>query len=331
MSEDPDTIEERVLKRESDLESNAELAQAWLTRELGDTNQRLNEVTHSIEFNSRYEPTPPGPRPHPEAGGMDMTDWQVERLEYENWPMEREEELQSLEAEDEMLSEKLSDLLYSRDRLENGDPQVIARLAALEKARQKDLEKQEKIRKVKEEGLRLDGANEVIGKIKELKAAEKGAWKKDPNSHRWDALLPTPNGWNLVSSPTRGHRYAYQQGKGPLGLPLVHIQIVGQQFTKREEGEVVLRYQDLSNMKAKKTKQGIKTDEPGLGLYFSIKDDLVKDLSAVRLEPQFQFGTHGDIEIRATGKSTIMTQEHFNRFRSHLNSLVEGVKASSNQ
>lgn len=331
MNEDPIATEELDPKRESELEANAELAQVWLTRELEDTNQRLKEVAHSTDFNSRYEPAPPGPHPHPEAGGMDLADWKVESLEYENWPMEREEELQHLEAEDEMLTEKLSDLLYSRDRLESGDPHVIARLAALEKARQKDLEKQEKIRKMKEEGLPLDGANEVIGKIKELKASEKGAWKKDPSSHRWDALLPTPNGWNLVSSSTQGHRYAYQQGKSPLGLHLVHIQIVDQQFTKKEKGEVVLRYQDLSNMKAEKTKQGIKTDEPGLGLYFSIKDDLVKDLSAVRLEPQFQFGTHGDIEIRATGKSTIMTQEQFDRFRSHLNSLVEGVKASSAQ
>lgn len=320
-------IDQNTENQEGREMSDAELAQAYLTREIEEANKRLADIEHQSKFYRTYKPTPPGPRPHPDDGGMDHSDWEVAQGEYEQWPEEREETLEHLATEQETLYGKSADLQDLGVKAERGDANTIALLAGRERARKEAVAEQERITRAQKEGVALDGIDEVISQIQELRQVD---WKKDPNS-QWDSVVPTPNGWRQYYDHEYGFTYAL--GEADLGNPKIAMQ-VGQghsweQSASRSQHILRVRYLDLSNMSAERAAAGIKVHKQGLGLHFEIDTNrkIVLNHSATQMEPGFT--KPNENKARSNGKSFPMTQDHFNGFKSNLTSLIEGVKMSS--
>lgn len=321
MAEDP--VEHR---EERDM-SDAELAQAYLTRETEETNKSIADNQSQEKFYTTYKgPTHPGTSPNSDAG-MDIADWNASRLEYEQWPEEREETLERIAGEQEALYEKRADLEDLGTRMERGDPNTVALLAGREKARREAIAEQERTRRVQKEGVAFEGVDEVINQIQELGQA---TWKKDPSGH-WDSLLPTPNGWRKYYDSENGYTYAF--GEADLGNPKISMQIgrghAWEQDSAKSQHLVRVRYNDLSDMKAERhtgARLGFKVDKPGLGLHFEIDTNrkVVLNHSAGDMKPGFM--NSNDPKAKSVGVYRPMTQEHFNGFKSNLNSLVQGVK-----
>lgn len=291
---------EDEVRKELEPRSDLELANSWLKRETEETSKRLRGAESSERFYTTYKPKPPGPRPSwVESGSMDASDWDMEEAEYHQWPEEQEEMLGHLRDEVEVLMDTSSYLLEYRSRVEAGDPHTIAELAARERARLATLEKEKKRRIEWQQGVKLEGVEEVSVQLQKLEQM-----KPDPKGTN------LPEGWRWQYSSADGMRFVYRSGQGPSGGFVTSIAVDRGHRELREQDEITVRYRDFS---------GTIGNEPGLGLFFHIKGDRVKNHTTLELrpwerEPQNQ---------KSVGN---MTQEHFDRFREHLNSLVEGAK-----
>lgn len=295
-------MSEEVFGKELESQSDLELANSWLKRETEETSKRLKDAEWSERFYTTYEPKPPGPRPAwargSEAAGMDVTDWDNAELEYQQWPEEQEEMLEHLRDEIEALEDKSGYLLEYRGRLERGDPRVIAELAGRERACLAALEAEKRRRTEWSQGIKLEGVEEVsaqLQKLEEIKSLHVG--HKD---------YQLPEGWKIGYSYDDGYRFIYRGGQGPNGGFVTSI-AVGKGYRElREQDEITVRYRDFS---------GTTGNQPGLGLYFHIKGDIVKNHSALELKP-WERELHNQKDIGN------MNQEQFDKFRQTLSSLV---------
>lgn len=309
MAEDPGV--EHQEEREM---SDAELAQAYLSRELAETNKRLSEVAHSERFYSTYKgPTHPGGSPHSDAG-MDISDWNVARLEYEQWPEEQEEMLDHLDAEREALEDRNSDLHDLRERMESGDPFAIALAAGRERARLAAIKERQKVEQEKKDGVVFEGTDQVVDEIAEFKKlVVEGAYKN------------RPNGWGEAFSYQHGREYQHKSDDNPLGLYDAAISIrKPESWESPKPGVDIVRFRNLSGVE--------KPGDKGLGLYFEIgQDKRVKDHFAYHITPEYQFRDHGPLEVKSTGENVKVNQEVFNKFHSAMTSLVEAGRAGLSQ
>lgn len=299
----------------------ADLARSWLGHRGAEVHRQIASTESSLKFNRTYEPTAPRTGPGSDAG-MDISDWQNEVLEYQQWPEEREELIEHGETELERLQDEAAILGGQVGRVNRGDTQLIGRFAKLETERRARIEDQKRMKEEQREGVVFEGTEEAIRQVQELQEADRqGAWKKGA----------TPNGWHKAYSSTQGYIYVYKPGEGALGGDVATISVrVGdpaayQQGTPKDL--LHINYKDLSEMRAQRVGNGVKVENEGLGLYFNLntRQNKVTGHLASPLRPEVQF--NGTVEVKSSGGDyPRMTQEHFNKFRTHLRSLVEGVR-----
>jgi hypothetical protein len=152
---------------------DSQLAIIGIARSMTEAESRVDGAERSVTFTRNYSPTPPGPRPHPEDGGMDHQDWNVARLEYEQY----DDEYENDSAEDALreAEDKLYDLREDKELAESGDASVVSKYAQAERERiQAELEKQRRAKESAErhatymEGVEIDGAPALRTAIENL-------------------------------------------------------------------------------------------------------------------------------------------------------------------
>jgi hypothetical protein len=130
----PRTAEELTQDFDSEVSKpDSELAIQSVDNQISDVEKQRESNDRSIAFTRTYKPTPPGPRPHPEAGGMDHQDYDVETWEYHHY--DRSAELDELDAHDEELYERIDELEDLRKKVENGDATLVEKFSLAEKTR----------------------------------------------------------------------------------------------------------------------------------------------------------------------------------------------------
>ncbi len=202
------------------------LAANYLARNIAEAQSSLGASQTRIESirklgSSGFKPSHPGPRPHPEAGGMDHEDWKIADYEYRNYDSDQEEvdELDELE----QIQDKLHGLLYLDEKVKAGDEDAIKLAANRERAHIAEQEKFAEWQAIKK-GKELPGAKEVHDgflEIVEAKALEsltpgegvgsKG-WQYEgmltKNDHYYDNM---PYEYTFVHNPGTGRFGVYDE------------------------------------------------------------------------------------------------------------------------
>lgn len=120
-----------------------QLAIIGIARSIAATEKEITSAEHSITFNRSYTPTYPGPRPHPEAGGMDHQDWEAAAYEYAHAEEDTEEAISYAEGKLQDAEDKLSGLRSDKQAVQDGDDKVASKYAIAERERiQVEIEKQ---------------------------------------------------------------------------------------------------------------------------------------------------------------------------------------------
>ena len=159
---------------------DGQLALNGIARGIAATEAEITSTERSINFNNNYQPTHPGPRPHPEAGGMDHQDWEVSAYEYAHADEQQEEDASYHEGELRKAEDTLYDLEEDKENVEAGDQNVISKYATAERERlQAELEKQrakqaDDIRWEKlKTGAEIEGSAELATTIESLTDPER--------------------------------------------------------------------------------------------------------------------------------------------------------------
>lgn len=179
-----------------------------LTRTIGSAEEAVNSAARNLRFTGSYRPTPPGPRPHPEAGGMDHQDWQVASLEYAQY--DRETEMRGAEADLDEAEWKLSDLQDLRAGVEAGDETVIAKVAGSERSRLLEVINRA-ARAQERKGKEFEGGKELFQAIAALQG--------DNDKLKAATEKTGPNGWQRANyRPTwsNGSVFRVNPEEGPL-------------------------------------------------------------------------------------------------------------------
>lgn len=122
---------------------DSQLALNGIARGIAATQAEVTSTERSINFNNGYQPTHPGSRPHPEAGGMDHQDWEVEAYEYAHADEQRDEDAAHYDGKLQEAEDTLSSLFDDREMVQEGDEELIDKYATTERQRiQTELEKQ---------------------------------------------------------------------------------------------------------------------------------------------------------------------------------------------
>lgn len=175
--------------------SPTDLARSWLGYRGSEVQREIKSTESSLNFYSTYEPTHPGPRPHPEDGGMDHSDWEVSMGEYSQWPEEQEEKIEYTREELDRLHDQMNTILDEQERVNAGDMRLIEKYSELEidrRAKMEEARKREEDRKI---GREFEGIDEVKAQLDEITSAVRVEPRDSQgfNQRREDI----PSGWQI--------------------------------------------------------------------------------------------------------------------------------------
>lgn len=201
---------------------DGQLAIAGIARGIAASEKEMADAARSITFNRNYVPRHPGPRPHPEGGGMDHEDWRVAAYEYENADDETDEAIEYAENKRQNAEDKLYDLQEDKELVEGGDEEVASKYAAHERERiQAEIEKiQQRQEGAKRHeawlnGAEIDGAHSLSTTIVDLATdPDLGDVRGKVSASGWKFAGTTPEGNRLmfeklpveaIGEPERSH------------------------------------------------------------------------------------------------------------------------------
>lgn len=297
--------EQRAPSPESgEQESPADMAKAWFNRELEHINQELDSYEHTYNFSQTYEPSHPGPPPAEGPGSLDYSDWEKELLEYQQWPEEQAEILESFPDRIFDLEEQAHRVKVQLDKVAKGNTDLINFYATAERQR-REIAKERK-------GMKFDGSKEAYEQLTDLfKLA--GFENTSYTGYRLSGKKG-PNGWLVTEQGTIGgysqHLYFnHEHGSGEGFSSQIRLSKGGP--WEHENREISVSFSD----KVKKPATAYSGVESDGGMFFLIKDDVVRLQSAK--DP-------GAGERR-------FTQEDFDKFREILKVLHADMKEASQQ
>lgn len=166
-------------------ETPAELAEVWLSRELKGVQNEIERKEYGYKSAQTYTPRSAGSAPAEGPGSLDYSDWEISRMEWEQWPAERDDIIESYPDEIYDLTQRLGEVQSKLRSVEQGDLETINRYANAE--RQKRQVENER------EGTEYEGAGEAYEQLQNLfylsnsrKHAQK--LKESPESMGWVVL-----------------------------------------------------------------------------------------------------------------------------------------------
>lgn len=199
--ETPEQIQE-LLQQPDEL-----LAVSALKRNIAEAQAKLESAQGSLRFTLGYSPSHPGPAPHQEAGGMDHEDWNVARLEYEQY--DADEEIDYKADEVERAEERLYSLYDDKEHVDGGDSELVSKYAQDERERlQSRLEKQRSAERsaaryaVYERGAKIDGSSELESDVKTL------VTNKALDDVHGEV---SPTGWKFLGTTRDGNRFMFER------------------------------------------------------------------------------------------------------------------------
>jgi hypothetical protein len=188
---------------------DSQLAIMGISRNMTAVQEEIASAEHSITFNRNYTPTHPGPRPHPEDGGMDHEDWEVANWGYQHADEERDEAIDYAERRLEEAEDKLYDLQDDKRSVESGDDTVVSKYATAERERiQAEIEKQRRAQESADrhasflKGAEIDGATSLSAAIEDLATNPKLGDVRGKRS---------TSGWTFVGTPHHGDRLMFSR------------------------------------------------------------------------------------------------------------------------
>jgi hypothetical protein len=188
---------------------DSQLAIMGIARSMAATEKEISSAERSITFNRNYRPSNPGPRPHPEAGGMDHQDWGVASYEYAHADEDGEESIGYAEGSLREAEDKLYDLHEDKELIESGDDTVASKYATTERERiQAQIEKQRRAQEGADrhatylKGAEIEGATDLSTAIKDLATDSKLGDVRGKVS---------TSGWKFVGTPYHGSRPMFER------------------------------------------------------------------------------------------------------------------------
>lgn len=317
--------------------SPADLARSYLGHKGAEVQRQIKSTEHSIDFNSKYEPTHPGSGPDSDGGG-DISDWNAARLEYDQWPEEREEILEQEQGRLDQLNGEAGRLARYVSEVNLGNDNLIGRFSNLEIERRAIIEARRKVEQARKEGREFEGADSLKGQIDEIVAAV----GSEPRKDTWGTTArfrKMPGGWELNAYYPRG---GVDTGRGMSGgdekVIFDHVHEGGNSsvssdvdmdvsFTS-EAGGYSVRIYDFTDPTFEKSDKGEERPKAKIGKYtsFKIKDGKIFNPQAEDAVDDDNYPTNR--WTRPSGSGTVFNQENFDYAKGVIAGLHTSVQTT---
>ncbi len=161
--------------------STQDLARSWLEYSGAKLAEKIRDAQRTLDSAIKQRPPkPPGPTPSwVEPGSMDASDWENERLAYDQWPEDHEEYIEYWENEVLKLNDELEGIRSDIELVNTGSSALIDRYAMLEIERIVRADESRRRRESQDEEFKredeqskgekeMDGASDVENDLKQI-------------------------------------------------------------------------------------------------------------------------------------------------------------------
>lgn len=294
-----------------------ELADSWLSYRATVVQKEIDETQASRSFTENYEMKPLGPRPSwVEPGGLDASDWDIAEGEYNQWPEEKEEELDYLDGELRRLEGEYATIRNYRGRIGEGDTILIEELAGYEKERREKLEKRkqeieemERIYAEKKAGKEMDGVLETESVLRKLiDLVQSGSVPEDK---------PGNNGWELARK-WNNNMHDYIKNHFQIEFRLKFAEATGVHVEIKTYPGPILPYE-----KREKGRVDI-----GESIDFTLKEGKIYDWNKTKAERSYQWGYP---DRRRGPSDELFDQSDFDSARNVISELYSDLESLSSK
>lgn len=280
------TDEEQVksIPESGEQETPRDLAKVWLERHLVRINNEVEALENGYEFARDYEPTHPGHSPAEGPGSLDYSDWENEVIEYNQWPEEQIEILDSYPERIMDLQARADEVKAELDAVVTGDPELTNLYALLEQERRTIAKERS--------GMEYEGSKEIHDQLMEI--FQLAGFDSEYRGYK-SLGKKGSNGWRVADQTTIGgysqHLY-FNHKSGSGGGYSSQIRLSKGGSWEPEQRAVSVSFSD----KVKKPNTPYGGGEAVGGMFFLIKDGVVSLQSVRDNESQERRFTQKDLD-----------------------------------